>query len=262
MTQSRLLVLTRPLAQAQPLADRLQQLGYSVQCFPLLEIAPLPGHGVMQEQFQAALADLKRYALAAFVSPNAIHAVFQHGFVWPADVAIAIMGEGSRSVLAGYGIDDTNTRIFSPSDLFRTDSETLLENLDLPALHNRRVILFRAESGRELLSDALAAHGVVVDKVVAYRRSAPELTAQHARQLLQLLDCSGYWVVSSSEALKTLENMVLQSAGPAAVVKMHQLKLLVSHQRIAQNAEKSGFMHVELVGSGDENLLHALQSRL
>ena len=262
MNQSGPIVLTRPRAQAEPLAQRLEQLGYAVQCFPLLDIAPLPERSAMQARFQATLAELKSYALAAFVSPNAIAAVFEQGCSWPSDVAIAVMGEGSRSALAAYGINDSNTRIFRPTDRFRTDSETLLESLDLPALRNRKVVLFRAETGRELLSDALAAHGIVVDKVVAYRRFAPILTAQRAGQLQHLLGCSACWVVSSSEALKTLEQMVLQSGDPTAVVKMHQLKLWVSHQRIAQNAEKSGFMHVDLIGSGDENLLHALQSRL
>jgi len=254
------LILTRPSAQAGPLAQRLTEMGYPVVIFPLLEIAALPENSALQLKLQSVLANLKRYAIAAFVSPNAIHAVFSNGLAWPAEVAIAIMGEGSRHALAEYGIDDSNTSIISPSDPFRSDSETLLENLDCEALRGKEAVIFRSESGRELLADALLARGVHVDKVVAYQRLVPTLTSQHVNQLTELLSCSGYWIVSSSEALRTLEQMVMHELGAKDVVKMHQMNLWVSHQRIAQNAENSGFKHVRLIGSGDENLLLALQS--
>lgn len=257
-----MIVLTRPIAQSQDLAKRLQGLGYVVAQFPLLEIAPLPAGSESHQKLTASLANLKCYALAAFVSPNAIHAVFQQGLTWPSEVAIAVLGDGSRAALAQYGVNDKNVLIYSPVDPARSDSETLLDSLDLPALKGRKVVIFRAETGRELLSDALAAHGIEVAKVIAYRRYAPTLTTRHSEQLVDLLTCSGNWVVSSSEALRTLEAMALESAGADGVVKMHQMNLFVTHQRIAQIAEKSGFKHVHLIGLGDENLLLALQSQL
>lgn len=255
-------VLTRPAEQAHSAAEQLTLLGFKVVLFPLLEIAALPEHSESQQQLQTVLSDLSRFAMAAFVSPNAIHAVFKNGLCWPAGVAIAVLGEGSRSALAEYGVDDSNARIYAPTDPFRSDSETLLENLDLPALQGKQLVIFRAETGREIMAEAFAAHGISVEKVVAYQRFAPTLTSEHVIQLNELLSCSDYWVVSSSEALRTLEHMVIEQVGRDAVVKMHQLNLLVSHQRIAQNAENSGFKQVELIGSGDQNLLRALQSRL
>lgn len=259
---SKIVVLTRPLAQSHDLAKRLEGLGYTVAQFPLLEITPLPVDSDLHQKLKTSLATLKRYAVAAFVSPNAIHAVFDSGLNWPQEVAIAVLGEGSRVALAQYGITDKNTRIYSPTDSMRSDSESLLDSLDLSALIGREVVIFRAETGRELLSDALTQHGIKVDKVIAYRRFAPALTMQRSEQLIGLLTGSNDWVVSSSEALRTLEDMVIRSAGADGVVKMHQVNLLVSHQRIAQIAEKKGFKHVRLIGLGDENLLLALQSHL
>ena len=256
------IVLTRPLAQSQDLASRLEQLDYEVAVFPLLEIAQLQPNSASQLQLAATLTNLEHYAMAAFVSPNAIHAVFRHGLKWPRAVAIAVLGEGSRTALAHYGIDDSNTRIVSPVDSLHSDSENLLHRLDLPALQGRRVVIFRAQTGRELLPDALLGHGILVDKVIAYQRFAPLLSPERSAQLSQLLTCRGIWVISSSEALRTFEDMVEKSAGAAGVVKMHQVILLVSHQRIAQIAEKSGFKQVRLIGLGDENLLLALQSHL
>jgi uroporphyrinogen-III synthase len=256
------LILTRPVAQAEPLARRLTELGYPVVLFPLLDIAALPVASDEMTHLLTALDNLNQYAMAVFVSPNAIHAVFETGLSWPSDVAIAVMGEGSRVALAQYGINDSNTRIVSPTDPFRSDSETLLENLDCTALTGKTVVIFRSESGRELLADALTSRGISVEKVVAYQRLVPTLTSEHVKQLTELLTCSGCWIVSSSEALRTLEEMVMQTGGSAAVVKLHQVNLWVSHQRIAQNAENSGFKQVRLIGSGDENLLLALQSCL
>jgi len=256
------IVLTRPIAQSQALAKQLEALRYRVAIFPLLEIAALPERSELQIKLQTSLANLDRYAMAAFVSPNAIHAVFQQKTRWPAHVAIAVLGEGSRLALAQYGINDTNTRIYSPTDPLKSDSETLLHNIDLPALKGHEVVIFRAETGRELLADALTEHEIKVDKVIAYRRFAATLSEQSAQQLMALLTESSRWVISSSEALRTLEDLVMQSAGEVGVVKMHQVNLWVSHQRIAQFAEKSGFKHVHLIGLGDENILLALQSHL
>jgi len=262
-TSPKKIVLTRPVAQAQPLAQRLTALGYPVVLFPLLEIVPLPEKSELQRNLQNAIANLSRYALAVFVSPNAIHAVFQNGWLWPANVPIAVMGEGSRAALTQYGINEKNTRIYCPADPFHSDSEALLHELDLPSLKGRDVVIFRAETGRELLADALLTHEIHVNKVVSYRRFAPQVTAQNSQLLLELLESGSNWVVSSSEAIRTLVDMIVVGikAGATPVVTLQQMNLWVSHQRIAETAEKCGFKHIRLIGSGDENLLLALQSK-
>jgi len=258
MTNPTKIILTRPASQAQPLADRLTALGYSVALFPLFEIAPLPEKSELQLNLQATLANLSRYAMAAFVSPNAVHAVFKNGLVWPPDVAIAIMGEGSRAALMQYGINEKNTRLYCPVALGHSDSEALLQELDLPSLKDREVVIFRAETGRELLADGLATHDVDVVKVVCYRRVASPMTEQRCQLLKDLLALGSVWVINSSEALRTL---IEDSDGGVDVVTLQQINVWVSHRRIAETAEKCGFKHIRLIGSGDENLLLALQSQ-
>ena len=264
MTSSKKIVLTRPLAQAQPLAQRLTAMGYPVTLFPLLEIAPLPAKSELQSSLQAVIANLSRYPLAVFVSPNAIHAVFKDKLTWPAGVSIAVMGEGSRAALTQYGINEKNTRIYCPTDPFHSDSEALLHELDLPSLKGRDVVIFRAETGRELLADVLVKHDIHMTKVVSYRRFAPAITAQNSRLLLELLESGSSWVVSSSEAVRTLVDKISKAVGLKAevtpVVALQETNLWVSHHRIAETAEKCGFKHIRLIGSGDENLLLALQS--
>lgn len=251
----RAVVITRPLAQATGLARQVAALGRQPVIFPLLEIAPLDD----PMPLRAMLDSLEDYALVAFVSPNAIDATFAHLSKWPASVPIAVMGEGSRAALAAHGLTDANATIFSPRNAERTDSETLLEVLDLDALRGRKVLIVRGESGRELLADRLREQGVAVTHIAAYSRRAPLLTAATRQQLLTLLDAENDWIVTSSEALRILVKMVRQLDGADSVVKMQQQKIIVPHVRIAETAQSEGFLNVLLTGSGDEQLLAALQ---
>ena len=255
-------VVTRPLAQAHALQQKIAATGRQAIVFPLLEIHPLTDTTALD----AALSALESYALVSFVSPNAIDAAFARRPDWPASVPLAVMGEGSRQALAAYGVTATTTRIHSPLDSERTDSQTLLAALNLPALVNRDVLILRGESGRELLADALVAAGVRVTQVAAYRRAAPGLDVAGAMQLRHLLASGCDWIITSSEALQILVHMVRQAASAQptqaeqdSVAKLQQQRLIVPHARIAETAHALGFRNVIRTGSGDEGLLAALQ---
>ncbi|WP_394779691.1 uroporphyrinogen-III synthase, partial [Undibacterium sp.] len=202
-------VITRPAAQAQGLAERVSAIGRSPIVFPMLEILPLDEAG----ELRAVLADLSSYTLVAFVSPNAIDAAFSYLSAWPAGVSIGVMGEGSRAALAAHGVTDANARILSPVDTQKTDSETLLAVLDLQALKAGKVLIVRGETGRELLADALRAEGIAVTQIAAYRRQAPEFTAVRRNQLSAMLKQQNDWIVTSSEALRTLVEWARQLSG-------------------------------------------------
>lgn len=254
-------VITRPLAQAKPLAERVAALGRTVEILPLLDIAPLAD----QTPLQQVLARLDQYSMVAFVSPNAVDAAFAHIRQWPAGVLAAVVGEGSRAALAAHGV----SQIISPADSAHSDSEHLLQTLDLAALNGKPVLIIRGESGRELMADGLRAAGALVDVVPAYRRSVPELTPQLAARLTGLLAQQNDWIITSSEALRGLCNLLakvdLQQADAIqhnSVVAMQQQHLIVPHARIAETANNLGFSKLTLTGSGDERLLAALQSRL
>jgi uroporphyrinogen-III synthase len=250
-------VITRPRAQAAPLAARVAALGREVVQLPLLEISPLPD----QAALRTTLAGLARFAMVAFVSPNAIDAAFAHLTAWPEGVLLAVLGEGSRSALAGHGITDANARIVSPPDPANSDSEHLLASLALDQLRGKEVLIVRGESGRELLVDALRDAGAIVSTVAAYRRSVPALTPALAAQLDQLLARHGDWVVTSSEALRGLHGLLEQMAPGTAVAKMQHQHWIVPHARILETAKQLGLARLTLTGSGDERLLAALQSR-
>jgi uroporphyrinogen-III synthase len=277
-------VITRPLAQAGPLATRVAALGREVVVLPLLEIAALDHASHAAVPLAAALARLEQFALIAFVSPNAIDAAFSHPALarfspgkdgkpadsWPHAVALAVLGEGSRQALAAHGITAANATIVSPPDPAQSDSEHLLASMDLAALCGRRVLIVRGESGRELMGEGLRAAGADVTVVAAYRRSVPMLTPALAAQLENVLASPHDWIVTSSEALRGLVGLLQQTeqqlreqgrADSQMVVKLQQQHLIVPHERIAQTAAALGFARLTLTGSGDERLLAALQSQ-
>ncbi len=251
------IVITRPQSQAEPLAARLAALGRNAHIFPLLDIQPLAD----TTQLVAAMKGLAGYAMVAFVSPNAVDAAFTCLPQWPQGVVAAVVGEGSRLALARHGVTNETATILSPIDTERTDSETLLEVLDLPALAGKKVLIIRAETGRELLADRLREAGITVDQVAAYRRAAPELDDRRRSELSQLLAAHCDWIITSSEALRNLKHDVQQVAGKSGWEQIQQVTLIVPHVRIAETAKNMGFEQVFLTASGDEALLAAIQSR-
>ncbi len=96
------------------------------------------------------------------MSPNAIDAAFAHVEQWPRQVALAVLGEGSRAALARHGLDAGNATILGPLDPTRSDSENLLASLDLAALAGKKMLIVRGESGRELMADGFRAAGADV----------------------------------------------------------------------------------------------------
>lgn len=249
-------VITRPRAQAESLAQAVARLGRTPVLLPLLEIAPLAD----QSQLAATLAQLERYALVAFVSPNAIDAAFAHIDHWPRQVALAVLGEGSRAALARHGVERSNATILGPLDPARSDSENLLASLDLAALAGQQVLIVRGESGRELMGEGFRAAGAQVTVVPAYRRSSPALSPELAAQLRALLATQNDWIITSSEALRGLFAL-LGELGDALVEQMQQQHVIVPHARIAATAQAFKLAHVTLTGSGDERLLAAIQSQ-
>jgi uroporphyrinogen-III synthase len=252
-----LIVITRPQSQAESLALRLIALGHDVCVFPLLDIQPLSD----PTQLKACLSRLTDYAIVAFVSPNAVDAAFAFLPKWHQGVAAAVVGEGSRQALAKHGVTDQTAIVLSPIDTQRTDSETLLEVLDLPALAGNKVLIIRAETGRELLADRLREAGITVDQVEAYSRGSPPLYAERREELSQLIEVDCDWIITSSEALRYLKDDVEQVAGNSGWEKIRQATLIVPHVRIAETAKNMGFEQVILTASGDEALIAAIQSR-
>lgn len=262
LTVDSTVIITRPLHQAQNLLERLQQVGRHVVVFPMFEIE----HMLENPELDQALCDLKDYALVMFVSPNAVDAflnrIADKNWQWPSSTAIGVVGAASRQALFKHGIDEAAVRIISPTNTERTDSETLLAELDLTVLRGQKVLIVRADSGRDFFADALRDAQIDVQAITAYRRVIPVFDESKKQELQTYLNESCVWVITSSAVLKTLLTWCSELDCENAVAKMQQQHLYVPHFRIAEVARELGFKHISLSASGDEKLLLALQSPL
>lgn len=243
-------VVTRPQAQAAPLAAAIVAAGGVPLVFPLLEISP----AVDPQPLADAVARLGDYALAVFISPNAVDyalpAILARG-AWPAALIPAAVGQGTVKALAGHGV----AGCIAPSERF--DSEALLELPELAAerLNNQRVAIFRGDGGRELLADTLRQRGATVDCIPCYRRSGPSagvapLIAAWRQGKLDAL------TVSSSEGLRYLVDR-LDAEGRAF---LQDTPLFVPHARIAETARALGLNNIILTDPADTGILAGLRA--
>lgn len=242
------IVVTRPQAQAQPLAEAIACAGGTPLFFPLLEISPATDTRPLQQ----ALSRLSDYTFAIFISPNAVDnavpAILARG-AWPEGLIPAAVGPGTVKALAAQGVSGCIAPVA------RFDSEGLLALPEMAAVSGRRVAIFRGDGGRELLADTLRQRGAVVDCITCYRRAGPPgsaaslIAAWRAEQLDAL-------TVSSSEGLRYLVDL-LDAEGRSFLQKT---PVFVPHARIAEVAASLGLSNVILTEGADAGLLAGLNA--
>ncbi len=156
-------LVTRPRSRAEELCSLLEAEGAELMLVPLLEIAPPESEGPLV----AAARDVGRYAWVIFASPSAVEAFVEATraagtFATLASARIAVVGPKTAraarnaelaiareaSLSTGLGVYQAIRDLLAPTD---------------------EVLLPAAEEGRMELNDALAALGVKVSRVAAYR---------------------------------------------------------------------------------------------
>ncbi len=241
------IAVTRPLAQAGPLAELIASHGGEPFVFPLLEITAADD----LRPLQAAIERLETYSLAVFISPNAVDYSIPTILArrpWPNDLLALAIGPNTAARLSAYGIANT----LLPEE--RYDSESLLE---LPILRpsyieGRRVIILRGNGGRELLAYTLHERGAIVDRVACYLRSAPADISPLARRLrCREIDAL---TISSSEALRHLFEMLEVEAR----ADLRTAPLFVPHPRIGELAAALGMQRIIVSEPTDAGIFTAL----
>jgi len=242
------IAITRPLDQAQQLADMVLQAGGEPILFPLLEIVALEDYGA----FDTATADIDCFDWAVFISTNAV----QHGMsrllkarAFPPTLRCAGIGPSTAAELARFGVSN----VLIPSGRF--DSESLLNLPEMQHVAGKRFLIFRGEQGRELLADTLRQRGAEVTMAESYRRINPQHDASGLKQLWQNGQLQAI-VVTSSEALR---NLIAITGENDAWLK--STPLFVNHPRIAETAAGRGLRAIVAQSSGDKGMLDALVER-
>lgn len=248
-------VVTRPGAAGRRLVDELNGAGQAALWLPAFDFGPAADETAVR----ATLRSLADFDVAVFVSPQAVRATaaLLEGR-WPAGTAIAAVGSGTRAaVLAAIDGAERATMLAPASaEPAESGSESLWPLLQqLPRL--RRVLLLRAQAGREWLSERLRETGATVVPLAVYSRDefapAPQLRAQLAAAAATGLAS----VITSSDAVSALLRML--SAQPEVLLSLQRGPALAAHPRIAERLRAAGFARVALCAPDCAALLAALR---
>lgn len=248
--RGRHIVVTRPAGQATHLAEALVAAGAVPVLFPVLAIAPLTNTAELVERIIA----LDQYGLAVFVSPNAVTLGLREVLArrtWPPHLRVATVGHSSEAALQAHDLAGQEKLVLCPQGRF--DSEALLELPELQSMQGQRVIIFRGDGGRELLSDTLRQRGATVDHACCYTRHQPTQSADPLLRLWQAGQLDAI-TVTSSEGLHNLVAMV----GQLGQAWLRKTPLFVPHARIAAAADACGLHQVVLTDPADAGLMAGL----
>ena len=161
----RRVLVTRPREQAADLVDRLTALGADAVEAPMIRIAPPED----DQPLRAAAAAATAFDWIVFTSVNSVEAFMTALLDGDRDIRalagprLCTVGPGTAERLAQHGIKvDVLPREFRAEAVVAAIAER--EPLD-----GARVLLPRADIGRDVIADQLRAAGAAVTDVVAYR---------------------------------------------------------------------------------------------
>ncbi len=243
-------VVTRPVHQADALAEMIRANGGNPILFPVLEILDITDLQPLIDVIER----LDSFDLAIFISPNAVARAMNQITArrsWPDGLQIAAVGKGSVKELRRFCVNE----VIAPTRAF--DSERLLELPELQVVAGKRVVIFRGEGGRELLADTLIQRGARVEYVECYRRLRPRTDATPLLKAWARDEVHAV-IITSGEGLRNLFEML----GKLGQSWLRRTLLLAPHPRIAQAARELGCTQVVETGTGDEGVMAALLQHL
>lgn len=234
-------IVTRPQAQAQELAQSLAVLGAEVLQIPGLEIWPAPESWAVRQQFQ----NLDVYQHVIFTSVNAVHFGMQwidrYWPQWPQGLNSYSVGPGTAKALTAHHLES-----FLPT---RFSSEGLLELPALKTVNETRVLIVKGQGGRSLLKETLEARGAMVDCADVYQRVCPKPDAVIVSQLDTWLRQAQpvFLLLSSIEIMQNIKAQLQPCWN-----ELRKCLVLAVSERVAQAAHQEGFQYVHVL-SGPTN---------
>jgi uroporphyrinogen-III synthase len=252
-------VVTRPGAAGRRLVDELARAGQPALWLPAFEFGAAPD----EHAARAVLARLVDFDLAVFVSPQAVRATAALlAGPWPAATAIAAVGSGTRAALLAQIAGAGAATLFAPAgddDVRGSGSESLWPLLQAMQPPPRRVLLLRAQSGREWLTERLQALGASVLPLAVYTRRAFVPSDELRRRLDAAASQALASVVSSSDAVEALAEAL--ASQPDVLQSLREGPALASHARIAERLRSAGFRQVLLCAAEAGAVLAALRQQ-
>lgn len=269
-------LVTRPAHDAAAWVDALQARGLQAWPLPLMAIGPCRSEGLPQA-LEAARARLRAsgadggngYRAVMFVSGNAVQHFFGAGPAWlPPGIRAWTPGPGTAQALRARGLDAQQID-GPPPDAAQFESETLWQRVHTQVRPGDRVLIVRGDSsagapapaataptagaGRDWLAARLREAGAVVELLAVYQRELPCWDAAQQQLAREAMADGTVWLFSSSEAVANLRQLL-----PGA--SWQQARALATHERIAAQAQHSGFGYVKQCRPALEDVVASIES--
>lgn len=254
-------ILTRPAAELAVWAKALEEAGYQVQSWPLIELQAHADSG----RLQGVMTAWHDYQAVMFVSRAAVQYAFKQQTPqagWGLTRCWAT-GPGTRQALLDGGVP-TGLIDSPPPSAAQFDTEALWRVVKPTLKADRAVLVLRGSDadkpdsaaegvGRDWLMQQLQAQGLQVDSLAVYQRSTPVWEAPQLAKAKQAAHNGSIWLFSSSQSVHNLAQLVPNEDWTRA-------KALTTHERIAQAALQMGFGEVKVSKPSMVEVLASLES--
>ena len=186
-----------------------------------------------------------------FVSQHAAQFAFEHlqrlGLTLAPHTWLGSVGQGTLASLKALW--PTHTSFIAPDINDSQDSEglwrTITANVDLT---NQRLLIVRAQTGRDVLRQMAQAAHIPCDVWACYTRQTNVWSAQQMAQFRQFDNQLGLIVITSIDGL----NALLAQFEPEHLPhNLYRHTIVTIHPRIAAFAKKNGFSNVRLCSVAD-----------
>jgi uroporphyrinogen-III synthase len=231
-----MIIVTRPTPYGEQLVKQLNKVGLEAKHIPLFKIVPK----VNPLELQTKLDQLSSGDMVIAVSPQVLNVIaqFEHQLNFPKSLQYAAIGQKTAHLLQHY----VSTSVIYP--LTEENSEALLSLPLLQHVAQRRILILRGDSGRELLATTLQSRGAIAEYYTCYQRQPikPILSDIQDNSIDKII------IVTNTQSLLYLEQFVDET-------QKKNNTLLVSSPRIAAKANWLGWYKIITINSADNRKL-------
>ncbi len=227
------ILVTRTRSNNSILLNRLYTLGAHCVELPCLKImAPSSWESLDQAIFRLQSGHIK-YDWILFSSSNGIDYFFERSAMHQFDSRVLA---GSKIAAIGASTMEHLRQYHLVADLIpeQYGSQSLAHCLLKQTMPNKRVLLIRAEKGREELVDILQAQGIQVDIAMAYQSSVPEGAGQRMQEIF--LDFNPDLITFASS--QTVENFCLLAKNNNLLKRIQSIPCMAIGPTTLSNCQK------------------------
>ena len=240
-------LVTRPEEQAGHFLEMIEDHDGEAVNFPTIAIAASP----LTDEAKQQLKNLSQINIAIFVSVNAVEytlkALKSLKLKFPETLIVAAVGQATAEALTA---NDIHVDIV-PDDNF--SSEGLLSTPELEEVAGEKILIFRGQYGRELLSAQLTKRYANVENIECYQRVVPDFNVNPVVKDLKAGKINAV-TVTSATGVQNLFGMLGKNSK-----FLLDVPFVVASGRIEEVCENFEIKNISIAdNAGDKAMLQAL----